>query len=58
MYSIQNVVTHEFGHWLSLHDIYHPYCSEVTMYNSIGDGEVKKIDLEIPDINGINYQYP
>lgn len=58
-YNIENVMTHEFGHWLMLKDIADSGCTEVTMYESIPqNGEVKKITLESADINGANYQYP
>ena len=50
---VQNIVTHEFGHWLRLLDIYSPStCSEVTMWGSAAYGETKKRSLEQPDIDG------
>jgi len=57
-YSVQNVMTHEFGHWLNLADQYGSSCSEVTMYGYISLGETKKITLEDADKNAINWQYP
>jgi len=57
-FSIQNVMTHEFGHWLFLQDITTSGCTDVTMWYSIPHGETSKIDLEDADKNGINYQYP
>lgn len=58
-YNIENVMTHEFGHWLQLEDIADANCTEVTMYEYIPlNGEIKKITLEQADINGANYQYP
>ncbi len=58
-YNLQNVVTHELGHWLYLHDMKDSIsCADVTMYQSAATGEIKKIDLDIPDINGLNSQYP
>jgi len=58
-YNVQNTMTHEFGHWLFLVDNYDQVnCSEVTMYGYVVHGETKKISLEIPDENGINFQYP
>ncbi|MBL8101642.1 MAG: matrixin family metalloprotease [Anaerolineales bacterium] len=58
--NIENVMTHEFGHWLHLEDIYDSNCTDVTMYHYIPplNGETKKITLEQADINGANYQYP
>jgi len=50
---VQNILTHEFGHWMRLLDIYSPTtCSEVTMWGSAGYGETKKRTLEQADIDG------
>lgn len=58
-YSVENVMTHEFGHWLYLIDIYDlQNCGEVTMYGYVAIGETKKISLEAADQNAINWQYP
>ncbi len=58
-YSVENVMTHEFGHWLYLVDNYdEPNCGEVTMYGYISTGETKKTSLESADENAINWQYP
>ena len=57
-YNLQNVVTHEFGHWLFLEDINNSNCTHVTMDWSIGYGELVKINLEAADIDAINWQYP
>ena len=57
-YIVQNVMTHEFGHWIFLADQYSSSCSEVTMYGTMDFAETKKQSLETPDKNGINYQYP
>jgi hypothetical protein len=57
-YNVQNVVTHEFGHWLFLADIYSPSCDLVTMYYATDHGELTKITLDIPDESAINWQYP
>ena len=59
-HSVQNIMTHEFGHWLYLYDITASGCSDVTMWHAVpttGDGETKKESLENADENGINYQY-
>jgi hypothetical protein len=51
---VQNIVTHEFGHWMRLLDIYGPTtCSEVTMWGSAPFGETKKRTLEQADIDGL-----
>ncbi len=58
-FNVQNVVTHELGHWLMLWDTYDTTnCAYVTMYEWIEPGEIKKITLEGPDIEAINWQYP
>ena len=57
-YSVQAVVTHEFGHWVDLHDIYLQSCDDVTMYKSIAPAQDEENTLEIEDINGLNWQYP
>jgi hypothetical protein len=50
---VQNIITHEFGHWLRLLDIYSPAtCGDVTMWGSAAFGETKKRTLEQPDIDG------
>ena len=51
---VQNIVTHEFGHWTRLLDIYSPAeCSYVTMWGSAGFGETSKRSLEQPDLDGL-----
>jgi hypothetical protein len=58
-YSVENVMTHEFGHWLDLKDNYDSQnCGEITMYGYIDTGETKKTSLENADRDGINWQYP
>jgi hypothetical protein len=39
-YNLQNVVTHELGHWLYLNDINDSNCRDVTMDYSSGHGEL------------------
>jgi len=55
---VQNVVTHELGHWLTLLDVSGAYDTEKTMYYLTDYGETKKRTLHIDDIDGINYIYP
>ena len=58
LYDVRNVMTHEFGHWLVLGDLYNIFTDiNKTMYGLIGKGETKKRSLHQDDINGINYIY-
>lgn len=57
-YNLQNVMTHEFGHWLWLDDINNSNCGHVTMDWSIDFGQINKIGLANQDKNAINWQYP
>ncbi len=53
MADVQNILTHEFGHWMRLLDIYSPSaCADVTMWGSASYGETKKRTLEQADIDG------
>ncbi|WP_048124869.1 matrixin family metalloprotease [Methanosarcina lacustris] len=56
-YDVQNVATHEFGHWLSLGDLYTSADTEKTMYYTISLGETKKRTLHSDDIAGIQSIY-
>ncbi len=56
-YDVQNVLTHELGHWLVLNDLYSSQDSEKTMYGYTSTGETKKRSLDADDINGINAIY-
>lgn len=55
---VQNVITHEFGHWLFLYDLYAGSDAELTMYAAIPNGETKKRSLHQDDINSIRAMYP
>lgn len=57
-YDVQNIGTHELGHFLCLDDLYSDADSEKTMYGYASAGETKKRTLEQDDINGIAYLYP
>jgi hypothetical protein len=57
-YDVQNVATHEFGHWVGLGDIYDPNDSELTMYGYGALGELKKDTLATGDTIGINTVAP
>jgi hypothetical protein len=54
---LQNIATHETGHGVGLADVYDSACSEVTMYGYSTYGEIKKRDLETPDIIGLQTLY-
>lgn len=57
-YDVQSVATHEFGHWLTLYDLYNSTDSEKTMYQWTASNEIKKRSLHSDDIAGIRYIYP
>lgn len=56
-YDLQNIATHEFGHWLLLGDLYSLRDSALTMYGYGFLGEIQKSTLGIGDISGINKIY-
>ncbi|MGH2536460.1 MAG: hypothetical protein ACRDHL_03610 [Candidatus Promineifilaceae bacterium] len=55
---VQNVATHELGHWLRLADISTAGCGTVTMWSSTVYGETIKRTLHQHDKNGVAWQYP
>jgi predicted Zn-dependent protease len=55
-YDLQNVLTHEFGHFLGLGENYTD--TESTMYVESARGETKKRDLEPADVSAIAGLYP
>jgi hypothetical protein len=55
---IQNIMTHEAGHWLQLNDLYDEAAAEQTMYGYAKDGELQKRSLESGDIAGVRSIYP
>lgn len=57
-YDVQNVATHEFGHFLRLLDLYGGGDVDKTMYAYTVTGETKKRTLDSDDVNGINFIYP
>jgi hypothetical protein len=56
-YDIQNIMTHEAGHWLNLHDLYGGTQSELTMYGYGATGELKKDTLAYGDELGVESVY-
>ncbi|MEE8373414.1 MAG: hypothetical protein V3R87_06850 [Dehalococcoidia bacterium] len=57
-YDVQNIMTHEAGHWLLLGDLYTRKAGEQTMYGYGSKGELKKRSLESGDVAGIGQIYP
>jgi hypothetical protein len=56
-FDLQNVATHEFGHWLCLADLYGAGDYNQTMYGYVDYGECKNNDLYTGDIAGIKAIY-
>jgi len=57
-YDLQNIATHEFGHWVGLEDLYDDAYQDLTMYGFSAGGEVKKRTLGTGDISGRNALEP
>ncbi len=57
-YDIQAIAAHEFGHTLSLGDLYGGGDTEKTMYGYGSTGDTKARTLHQDDIDGIHYIYP
>ena len=53
-YDVQNIATHEFGHWVGLDDLYSGSDIDLTMYGFGAGGELKKRTLAAGDIDGVN----
>jgi len=51
-YDVQNIATHEFGHWVGLDDLYSDADKDLTMYGFGAGGELKKRDLGAGDSKG------
>jgi hypothetical protein len=51
-YDLQNIATHEFGHWAGLDDLFDDAQKDLTMYGFSAGGEVKKRTLGAGDITG------
>ena len=57
-YDVQNIATHEFGHWVGLEDLYDEADGDLTMYGFSAGGEIKKRSLGTGDITGKNELAP
>ncbi len=56
-FDIQNIGTHEAGHWASLNDMYASQDSYLTMYGYGSPQETQKISLAAGDIAGVQAAY-
>ncbi|MCP8308320.1 MAG: hypothetical protein H3Z54_06460 [archaeon] len=54
---VQNIMTHEFGHWVGLNDLYSDADYWLTMYGYSGYGETYKQTLGLGDILGLEAWY-
>jgi len=54
---VQNIMTHEFGHWCGLADLYDDVDYWLTMYGYGNYGETYKQTLGLGDINGLQAVY-
>jgi hypothetical protein len=55
---LQNIATHEIGHWIGLDDLFDDSDKDLTMYGFGAGGEVKKRTLGQGDISGKNQLAP
>ena len=55
---VQNIATHEAGHWLMLGDMYNKPAGEQTMFGISAEFDLQKRTLESGDMAGIEEIYP
>jgi hypothetical protein len=51
-YDVQNIGTHEFGHWAALEDLHSTAEHDLTIHGYGAGGELKKRTLGTGDISG------
>ncbi|MEM3459075.1 MAG: hypothetical protein QXN36_00595 [Candidatus Bathyarchaeia archaeon] len=56
-FDVQNIMTHEFGHWCGLADLYNDVDYWLTMYGYANYGETYKRTLGLGDILGLEAVY-
>jgi hypothetical protein len=56
-YDIQDIMTHEAGHWIMLGDLYNSKDSSLTMYGYGSKGEISKDTLAYGDERGVEAVY-
>ncbi|MEM2613998.1 MAG: hypothetical protein QXO15_07225 [Nitrososphaerota archaeon] len=54
---VQNIMTHEFGHWCGLDDLYEDKDYWLTMYGYTSYGETYKRTLGLGDVLGLQVRY-
>lgn len=57
-YDVQNIATHEFGHWVGLDDLYSDTDKDLTMYGYGTTQELKKDSLGLGDKTGASAVSP
>jgi len=57
-YDVQNIGTHEFGHWIGLDDLYASADKDLTMYGYGDMAELKADTLGLGDVTGVNTVAP
>lgn len=57
-YDVQDIGTHEFGHWVGLNDLYSSIDKDLTMYGYGFTTELKKDSLGTGDITGVRAIQP
>ena len=58
VYDVQEILTHEMGHWLSLTDQYSDTSSAQTMHGSADPNETRKRTPALGDVTGLQTAYP
>ncbi len=57
-YDVENLMTHEVGHYFVLWDLWDPDNSAKTMYNEVEDYQISRRSLHTGDRAGARYVYP